>query len=510
MAEPYGWRMTPDGLALIAAALSSNAPIGIATIVLGDGGGTTPPVTATGIVHEVWRGPVSALRRSPDNRLVVEIQTIVPVSAGPFVIREAAILASDGTVIALCRRQDLYKGGPSETHAIDVLAQIVVSEAAVVEMAVDTGTYATLRTVQVAVDEGITAHAASRNHPTGTETAQGMVRFATKAETVAGTQTTAAVTPAGVKAVVDALVDGAPDALNTLRELAQAVANDQSFASSMLAALAAKAPLASPAFTGTPTVPTAAAGTATSQAASTAFVGNALAAFSGFAKTTTGAKLEAFNMYGGDLNVINSTPGVVITECSPTCTNTPAGMAGTAGILIQFADGGGDDVRLQIVIDQTGTSLYQRSKWGGGIPGIWRPWSILWSSANDGSGSGLDADLIDGLHASEITGATKKYLVLDQYNGNIIRNSLGVSSIIDHAVGQYTVSFATPWPYTYYVPATCNVGNTGPADAPECVVIEDRPDYMLWTTLQIRMAHRPSGEDYYVDGRPDTIIFAGM
>lgn len=44
---------------------------------------------------------------------------------------------------------------------------------------------------------------------------------------------------------------------------------------------ALKAPLASPAFTGTPTVPTAALGTSTTQAASTAFVANAVAAGGG-------------------------------------------------------------------------------------------------------------------------------------------------------------------------------------------------------------------------------------
>jgi hypothetical protein len=46
----------------------------------------------------------------------------------------------------------------------------------------------------------------------------------------------------------------------------------------LTAALAAKAPLASPALTGTPTVPTAAGGTSTTQAASTAFVASAVAA----------------------------------------------------------------------------------------------------------------------------------------------------------------------------------------------------------------------------------------
>jgi hypothetical protein len=67
-------------------------------------------------------------------------------------------------------------------------------------------------------------------------------------------------------------VNGAPGALDTLKELADALADDASFSATIAAQLAAKAPLASPALTGVPTVPTAAAGTATTQAASTAFV----------------------------------------------------------------------------------------------------------------------------------------------------------------------------------------------------------------------------------------------
>lgn len=48
-----------------------------------------------------------------------------------------------------------------------------------------------------------------------------------------------------------------------------------------LNSVASKAPLASPAFTGTPTAPTASTGTGTTQLATTAFVGNAILASSG-------------------------------------------------------------------------------------------------------------------------------------------------------------------------------------------------------------------------------------
>lgn len=87
-----------------------------------------------------------------------------------------------------------------------------------------------------------------------------------------GTNNTQIATTAFVKAVVAALVDSSPGALDTLNELAAALGDDPNFAATMNAALAAKAPLASPALTGTPTAPTATAGTNTTQIATTAFV----------------------------------------------------------------------------------------------------------------------------------------------------------------------------------------------------------------------------------------------
>jgi hypothetical protein len=68
------------------------------------------------------------------------------------------------------------------------------------------------------------------------------------------------------------LIDGAPAALDTLNELAAALGDDASYASTITTALSAKAPLASPALTGTPTAPTASADTNTTQVATTAYV----------------------------------------------------------------------------------------------------------------------------------------------------------------------------------------------------------------------------------------------
>jgi hypothetical protein len=70
---------------------------------------------------------------------------------------------------------------------------------------------------------------------------------------------------------VSNLVDGAPALLNTLDELAQALADSPDTVSNLSTLVGTKAPLASPALTGVPTAPTAAADTSTTQIATTAF-----------------------------------------------------------------------------------------------------------------------------------------------------------------------------------------------------------------------------------------------
>ncbi|WP_280374553.1 hypothetical protein [Pseudomonas sp. BN515] len=72
----------------------------------------------------------------------------------------------------------------------------------------------------------------------------------------AGTNSAQLANTAFVQAAVAALVASSPGALDTLNELAAALGNDPNFATTVTNALAAKAPLASPVFTGNPTCPT--------------------------------------------------------------------------------------------------------------------------------------------------------------------------------------------------------------------------------------------------------------
>jgi len=67
---------------------------------------------------------------------------------------------------------------------------------------------------------------------------------------IAGTNTTQLATTAFVRTAISDLINGAPEALDTLNELSAALGNNANYATTITNALALKAPLESPAFTG--------------------------------------------------------------------------------------------------------------------------------------------------------------------------------------------------------------------------------------------------------------------
>ena len=76
-----------------------------------------------------------------------------------------------------------------------------------------------------------------------------------------------------VGTAISNLVDSAPSTLNTLNELAIALGNDANYASTITTALGAKAPIASPTFTGTVTIPSGASISGYATIASPTFTG---------------------------------------------------------------------------------------------------------------------------------------------------------------------------------------------------------------------------------------------
>lgn len=107
----------------------------------------------------------------------------------------------------------------------------------------------------------------------------GLTDVYTKSETYSRAEITQAIAGA-VATAVSGLVDTAPGALDTLKELATAIGNDPNFATTMLNELSKKASRASPKLEGSPETPTPAAGSTGLQIANMAALAVAVAAAS--------------------------------------------------------------------------------------------------------------------------------------------------------------------------------------------------------------------------------------
>ncbi|GEM_PF-6394653 len=132
------------------------------------------------------------------------------------------------------------------------------------------------------IPDGVASSADPSLYPPAADLYRKSVDVASQAEANAGTDGLKLITPAtlagAIKAAILGLVNGAPAQLDTLKEIADQLTSDESIAAALTASLSAKAPLDSAALTGTPTAPTAALGTNSTQLATTAFVSAAVTA----------------------------------------------------------------------------------------------------------------------------------------------------------------------------------------------------------------------------------------
>lgn len=178
-----------------------------------------------------------------------------------------------------------------------------------------------------------------------------------------GTNSTQIATTAYVMAAVANLIASAPGALDTLNELATALGNDANFASTVTAALSAKAPLASPTLTGTPAAPTAALNTNTTQIATTAFAlaqaalhlplsgGTLTGAVAGPAFQATASTINAQAGTTYSLDASDNGKVVTLNNASAITVTVPAGLgAGFSCLLVQIGAG-------QVGVTASGTTI---------------------------------------------------------------------------------------------------------------------------------------------------------
>jgi hypothetical protein len=169
-----------------------------------------------------------------------------------------------------------------------------------------------------------------------------------------------------ISGAVSTLVDGAPDLLNTLNELAAAINDDSNYTTTITTALGTKAPLASPDLTGVPTAPTAAADTNTTQIATTAFAKAEADAAQAAAESTAAAAntaqqngttaFTAIN-YNSVAKQVAATTGNIVTAAATTAISWAAEDYRSAKLVVKAKNGSHTQVSDLVVTLDTSNNV---------------------------------------------------------------------------------------------------------------------------------------------------------
>ncbi|MBS9327968.1 phage tail protein [Escherichia coli] len=398
---------------LAQAAAPDGKPVRLTHMAVGDGGGTlpTPDSKQTRLVHEVWRHTVNRvfLDATHQNRIIAEL--VIPPETGGFWIREIGVFDEHGDLIAVGNTAESYKPTVAEGsgRAQTFRTILTVSSTATVTLTVDNTMV--MATVDY-VDDKLKEHEQSRRHPDASLTAKGFVQLSSATNSVSETQ---AATPKAVKAAYD-LANGkytaqdattarkglvqlssatnstsetqaaTPKAVKAAYDLANAkyTAQDATTAqkgivqlssatNSMSETLAAtskavkavmdetnkKAPLNSPALTGTPTTPTARQGTNNTQIASTAFVMAAIAALVDSSPDALNTLNKLAAALGNDPNFATTMTNALAGKQPKDATLTA--LAGLATAADRFPYFTGNDVASLATLTKVGRDILAKS-----------------------------------------------------------------------------------------------------------------------------------------------------
>ncbi|HCD3495713.1 phage tail protein [Escherichia coli] len=316
MSTKFYTLLTDIGAAKLASAAALGVPLKITHMAVGDGGGTlpTPDAKQTALVNEKRRAALNMLYIDPQNSSQIIAEQVIPENEGGWWIREVGLFDESGALIAVGNCPESYKPqlaeGSGRTQTVRMV--LITSSTDNITLKIDPAVVLATRKyvddkaleLKVYVDDQMAKHLAaadphSQYAPKESPTFTGTPKAPTPA---AGNNTTQIATTAFVQAALTALINGAPATLDTLKEIAAAINNDPKFSTTINNALALKAPLSSPALTGTPTAPTAAQSVNNTQIATTAFVKSAIAAMVGSAPAALDTLNELAAALGNDPN----------------------------------------------------------------------------------------------------------------------------------------------------------------------------------------------------------------
>ncbi|EDT0595422.1 phage tail protein [Escherichia coli] len=316
MSTKFYTLLTDIGAAKLASAAALGVPLKITHMAVGDGGGTlpTPDAKQTALVNEKRRAALNMLYIDPQNSSQIIAEQVIPENEGGWWIREVGLFDESGALIAVGNCPESYKPqlaeGSGRTQTVRMV--LITSSTDNITLKIDPAVVLATRKyvddkaleLKVYVDDQMAKHlAAADPHSQYAPKASPIFTGTPKAPTpAAGNNTTQLATTAFVQAALTALINGAPATLDTLKEIAAAINNDPNFSTTINNALALKAPLSSPALTGTPTAPTAAQSVNNTQIATTAFVKSAIAAMVGSAPAALDTLNELAAALGNDPN----------------------------------------------------------------------------------------------------------------------------------------------------------------------------------------------------------------
>ncbi|HCP4694168.1 TPA: phage tail protein [Escherichia coli] len=257
MTVKYYAILTNQGAARLANATMLGSKLNLTQMAVGDANGVlpTPDPAQTKLINQKRIAPLNLLSVDPNNQSQIIAEQIIPENEGGFWIREIGLYDDEGVLIAVTNCPETYKPqlqeGSGRTQTIRMI--LVVTNTEAITLKIDPSVVLATRKyvddevleLRLYVDDQMRKHIATQDpHTQYAQKHNPTFTGEPKAPTPAtGNNTTRIATTAFVQAAITALINGAPDTLDTLKEIAAAINNDPKFSTTINNALSGKQPL---------------------------------------------------------------------------------------------------------------------------------------------------------------------------------------------------------------------------------------------------------------------------
>ncbi|HAV2370052.1 TPA: phage tail protein [Escherichia coli] len=257
MTVKYYAILTNQGAARLANATMLGSKLNLTQMAVGDANGVlpTPDPAQIKLINQKRIAPLNLLSVDPNNQSQIIAEQIIPENEGGFWIREIGLYDDEGVLIAVANCPETYKPqlqeGSGRTQTIRMI--LVVTNTEAITLKIDPSVVLATRKyvddevleLRLYVDDQMSKHIAAQDpHTQYAQKHNPTFTGEPKAPTpAAGNNTTRIATTEFVQAAITALINGAPDTLDTLKEIAAAINNDPKFSTTINNALAGKQPL---------------------------------------------------------------------------------------------------------------------------------------------------------------------------------------------------------------------------------------------------------------------------